>query len=265
MPQTGLRGHAMSRYASQTLRRGFPRTRVNKGRRKNGSLTHWDFTQGVGLLAHHQLQTTPPGEWLQSRRLSLRQLRAGLGSDPRCPRHTPAASSRHRCPLLVPTYPPPPLPWREVNPAPGARGERTEPDRGEPRRPPKLGVRMACRGARWSPVTEGRGPVSARVCPCGMRLPIGGFGHPSVEGAVLEEDRDEVAEVGIAGRRSGPTNARAAPPPRTSLARALQLSLSARNSSHVRRPTACSGARLVPDRNTRAALPGSQSGTIGRR
>src|SRR5215217_719017 len=47
--------------------------------------------------------------------------------------------------------------------------------------------------------------------------------------------------------------------------RVLQLSLSARNSSHVRRPTACSGARLAPARNTRAALPGSQSGTIGRR
>jgi hypothetical protein len=80
------------------------------------------------------------------------------------------------------------------------REERPEPDRGEPR-PPKLGVRMAGRGARWSPVTEGRGPVSARVCPCGMRLPIGGFGHPSVEGAGLFEDRDEVAEVGVAGRR----------------------------------------------------------------
>jgi hypothetical protein len=96
-------------------------------------------------------------------------------------------------------------PWREANPAPGARGERTEPDRGEPRRPPKLGVRMAGRGAgrgaRWSPVTEGRGPFSARVCPCGMRLPIGGFGHPSVKGAGLFEDRNEVAEVGVAGRR----------------------------------------------------------------
>jgi hypothetical protein len=195
-----------------------PRTPVNKRRRKNGSLTHWDFTQGVGLLAQHQLQTTPPGEWLQSCQLAPRQLPAGLGSDPRCPRDKPAASSRHRCPLLVPTYPPPPLPWREANPAPGARGERTEPDRGEPRRPPKLGARMAGRGARWSPVTEGRGPVSARVCPCGMRLPIGGFGHPSVEGAVLEEARGEVAEVGVAGRRSGPTNVRAAPPPRTSLA-----------------------------------------------
>src|SRR5215207_9942692 len=34
------------------------------------------------------------------------------------------------------------------------------------------------------------------------------------------------------------------------------LSLSARNSSHVRRPTACSGVRLAPARNTRAALPG---------
>ena len=64
----------------------------------------------MGLLAHHQQQTTPPGGWLRSRRLASRQLRAGLGSDLRCSRDTPAASSRLCCPHLVPTYPPPPLP-----------------------------------------------------------------------------------------------------------------------------------------------------------
>src|SRR5215213_10041550 len=86
-----------------------PRTRVNKGRRKDGSLTHGEFTPGVGLLAHPQQQTTPPGGWLRSRRLSPRQLRAGLGSDLLCPRDTPAASSRLCSPHLAPTYPPHPL------------------------------------------------------------------------------------------------------------------------------------------------------------
>ena len=44
-----------------------------------------------------------------------------------------------------------------------------------------------------------------------------------------------------------------------------QLTRSARNSSHVRRPTARSGARFAPERNARAALPGSRTRTIGRR
>src|SRR5215217_1167 len=63
-----------------------------------------------GLLAHLRELTTPPGGSLPSRRLAPRQLRAGLGSDLRCPRDTPAASSRLCCPHLVPTYPPRPLP-----------------------------------------------------------------------------------------------------------------------------------------------------------
>src|SRR5215217_9045687 len=87
-----------------------PRNPVDKGRRKNGSLTHWDFARGLGLLAHHQQQTIPPGGWLRLRRHPPRQLRAGLGSDLRCPRDTPAASSLLCCPHLVPTYPPRPLP-----------------------------------------------------------------------------------------------------------------------------------------------------------
>src|SRR5215211_1614856 len=86
-----------------------PRTPVNKAKRNYGSLTHGEFTPGVGLLAHPQ-QRTPPGGWLRSRWLSARQLLAGLGSDPRCPQDAPAASSRLCCPHLVPTYPPPPLP-----------------------------------------------------------------------------------------------------------------------------------------------------------
>src|SRR5829696_4312310 len=94
----------------EVRRISIPRTRVHKGRRKYGSLTHRDFTRDVGLLAHPQQQTTPPGGWLRSRRLSARLLPAGLGSDLRCPRHTPAASSLLRCPHLVPTYPPHPLP-----------------------------------------------------------------------------------------------------------------------------------------------------------
>jgi hypothetical protein len=40
---------------------------------------------------------------------------------------------------------------------------------------------------------------------------------------------------------------------------------SARNSSHVRWPTACPGARFAPARTARAAPPGSQTGTSGRR
>src|SRR5215217_7526779 len=32
-------------------------------------------------------------------------------------------------------------------------------------------------------------------------LPVGGFGHAAVKGASLVENRDEVAEVGVAGRR----------------------------------------------------------------
>src|SRR4030095_14380226 len=43
-----------------------------------------------------------------------------------------------------------------------------------------------------------------------------------------------------------------------------ELTRSARNSSQVRQPTARSGARLAPARNARAALPGSQTGMIGR-
>jgi hypothetical protein len=44
-----------------------------------------------------------------------------------------------------------------------------------------------------------------------------------------------------------------------------ELTRAARNSSQVRRPTARSGARFAPARNARAALPGSHTGTIGRR
>jgi hypothetical protein len=43
-----------------------------------------------------------------------------------------------------------------------------------------------------------------------------------------------------------------------------KLTWSARNSSQVRRPTAGPGARLAPARTARAALPGSQTGMIGR-
>src|SRR5215208_2035862 len=87
-----------------------PRTCWLQARKNNGSLTHWDFTRCLGLLAHHHQQSTPPGGWLQSRRLSVRQPLAGLDSDLRCPQDKPAASSRLRCPHLVPTYPPHPLP-----------------------------------------------------------------------------------------------------------------------------------------------------------
>jgi hypothetical protein len=80
-----------------------------------------------------------------------------------------------------------------------------------------------------------------------------------VEEALAGGDVERGTMAAAAGLRTP------APHHRGHLSRALQLSLSARNSSHVRRPTACSGARLAPARNTRAALPGSQSGTIGRR
>jgi len=43
-----------------TSENSLSKTFVNKERKKNGSLTHWEFARGVGLLAHHQQQTTPP-------------------------------------------------------------------------------------------------------------------------------------------------------------------------------------------------------------
>src|SRR5215213_8156721 len=81
-----------------------------------------------------------------------------------------------------------------------------------------------------------------------------------VEEALAGGDVERGTMVAAAGLRTPAPHHHGGHP-----SRALQLSLSARNSSHVRRPTACSGARLAPARNTRAALPGSQSGTIGRR
>src|SRR5215211_2617647 len=74
-----------------------------------------------------------------------------------------------------------------------------------------------------------------------------------VEEALAGGDLERGTMVAAAGLRTpAPHHHRGHP------SRALQLSLSARNSSHVRRPTACSGARLAPARNTRAALPGSR-------
>jgi hypothetical protein len=43
--------------------------------------------------------------------------------------------------------------------------------------------------------------MTLRTPVCRMPLPLGGFDHSAVEGASLVEDRDEVAEVGLAGRR----------------------------------------------------------------
>jgi hypothetical protein len=43
-----------------------------------------------------------------------------------------------------------------------------------------------------------------------------------------------------------------------------RLTRSARKSSQVRWPTACSGARFAPARTARAALPGNRTGTMGR-
>ena len=43
-----------------------------------------------------------------------------------------------------------------------------------------------------------------------------------------------------------------------------ELSCTTRKSSQVRRPTARSGAELAPARNARAALPGTQIGSINR-
>src|SRR5215217_3254791 len=85
-------------------------TRVNKGRRNYGSLTHGKLVRDLGLLAHHQQQRTPPGGRLRSHRHAPRQPPADLGSDLRYPRGKPAASSRLCCPHPVPAYPPPPLP-----------------------------------------------------------------------------------------------------------------------------------------------------------
>jgi hypothetical protein len=53
--------------------------------------------------------------------------------------------------------------------------------------------------------------------------------------------------------------------PRDYRARDGSPTRSARNSAQVRRPTARPGARLAPARTARAALPGSQTGTSGRR
>jgi hypothetical protein len=68
--RTPLRRSSQNSYSTHS---------VNKGRRKYGSLTHWEFTPGVGFLAHPQQQTTPRGGSLRSRRHAPRQLRAGLG------------------------------------------------------------------------------------------------------------------------------------------------------------------------------------------
>jgi hypothetical protein len=62
------------------------------------------------IILNHQKQTTLPGGWIQSCRLSPRQLPASFGSDLHYPPDTPAASSHLCCPHLVPTYPSPPLP-----------------------------------------------------------------------------------------------------------------------------------------------------------
>jgi hypothetical protein len=43
--RTPLRRSSQNSYSTHS---------VNKGRRKYGSLTHWEFTPGVGLLVHPQ-------------------------------------------------------------------------------------------------------------------------------------------------------------------------------------------------------------------
>ena len=86
-------------------RRPLARTRVNEEKKK-GRLSLQDFTREVGLLAHHQQQIAPPGGSLRSRRHASLQLQVGFGSELRCPRDTPAASShlryRHRAPAYLP-------------------------------------------------------------------------------------------------------------------------------------------------------------------
>src|SRR5215203_1021515 len=96
-----------SQRRSHTIKVNAPRTKVNA---PDSATSIGAAVPICSIILNHQKQTTPPGGWIRSCRLSPRQLPASFGSDLHYPPDTPAASSRLCCPHLVPTYPPRPPP-----------------------------------------------------------------------------------------------------------------------------------------------------------